>query len=463
MSRLRFSSEFDAIQYLAELTDSRIIIAKKFTMELGQKMLEDKYSDDLFLRIIQADPTVKNPPAKLDENTRIDGKFIKQLIEWIKKDKVKPEELDEAKPILKEYMSMKQKQVPEVMNENKMKHIIERGLRGLSNFMENLKNKRPRLEDLFSHMDEKLLSSNGKYRLFRIDDYDETFDTIQAGKWCVRDEDWFRRYDPPFYLITKGNKLYALLNVEGMLETEKIDFDEWLNNYGYDYEDGVIERLKEHYEPDEYDIDQKLQDRYDDYLEYRESEKAELEEGEEEEYTFEEWIEDHPEEVDEVKDELIEEYEPDESEIKENLEQIYYDDDGEYMQIPIPGTGQGIEFNNAGNTKMTESEMKPIVKLLTEGFKEDIPTLQYIFNEYGPDYAEDLVKDPLEFKLMTNQKINIDELSKHPDKQRLKEKYPDPFRELAESKGQQKMFEMASINDALQYLSNLTGKRIIIK
>jgi hypothetical protein len=473
MSNLRFSSMNEAIQFLADCTDSRIIIAKKITRNLMEKMLEDRYSDDLFLKILEADPTVKVKPRTIDDQTRVEGRFVKQIVDWIKEDKVKESRLDEVTPVLKEYQSLRQKNVPEIVNENKMKYVKSQGPEQLGRFIEILKKKRPRLEDLFSHMDHRLVAQDGDYRMFLIEHYDDAAETILESRWCVREEETFRRYDPPFYLFTKGNKLYALLNIEGELDVEKIDFEEWLTDYEDMHYDYVVDELKKEYVPDQSDVrdlvEKMMEENYEEFLEERERERQIFKsDEEEEELSAQDWYEtqDIQEYQEEAEARLEYEYEPDEDEIRDQLAKIYDDEEEEYMYRPIPGTGKGIEFKDAGNTDMNEGDMRPIVKLLMEGLGKDadgVHALQAIFEEYGPEEAERLVNDPIEMDLMLGRKVDMEALAKHPEKQKLREQYPDYFRELAEHKGQRKLFEMASVNDAVQHLANITQKRIVIK
>jgi hypothetical protein len=456
---LNFASKEKAFQYLSDITNSRIIIAAKADKKLMQKILGDLYTDELFIQILEADPTVKRVPREIKDNEKIKGSYIIEIANWIQGNVIQENELKQTREILEDLQEFKSKNVPGFVD--KLDHLNERakrvGPKEYQYLMNHIKNTRPRIEDRFSDMDEVEIAKNGKYRAFLIEDHSDFNNEIGSAQWCVRDEEWFCKYEPPFVMFTKGNKFYALLNKEGQLELERMDFSEWwAETDRYYHSDTAEEYLRDNYDPPESDINEKLESEYDEY-------KESLDEDEEA-MDIEDWKYENSSIVDEAIYDLRQEYYPEEEEIEQYVEEEIYpyiDDDDEVFRT-IEGTGQGTEFNNASNSSIKSEELKPLIPLLDDIYGDEDPEFLFdLYKEHGFDKEAEEAIDEVKRKIKRNLPVDSKKLFNHPDIKKIQNLFPGYFKELAEKHGQMKMFEDKAA--AIQYLSDITGKRIEIK
>ena len=457
MDTLKFATTKSAIQYLSDFTGTRVFIAKKVNRILAQKVLQDEYSDDLFIKVIESDPTVKETVKVIDDQTNINGSYLLNILNWIKDKIIKERDLDDTKKTLKEFHEFKQKNVKEIAKDGSS--LIKKNPKYIQSVLDDIKRKRPRPEDSFSHLDDQEIGRHGVYRAFYIENSDEAEDSIRESLWCVKDEEYFCQYDPPFYFFTKGNKFYALLNKTGVLEMERIPFDEWLDMNDYVYDEQATITLKDNYEASDYDIMEQAREYHE---EYENDWYNENPDSEEEPLSFEKWLEKFPEREDDAKQILEEQYEPTEDEIQEHMEEeIYPHDESENTYRGMSGTGSGMEFNNAENSTIKAQEVKPISPLLDDLFAEKDPDfLVYLYDVKNMDEEKANILDEVKRKIKRNLPVDPKKLREHPEFDKLKELFPGYFMDLAEKHGQTKMFSSSS--EAIQYLADLLSVRVTI-
>jgi len=58
----------------------------------------------------------------------------------------------------------------------------------------------------------ELVDQHNGFKMYKIDNWDQGKICFADSGWCVKDQEWFSQYNPPFYMITRGNKRYALLH-----------------------------------------------------------------------------------------------------------------------------------------------------------------------------------------------------------------------------------------------------------
>lgn len=71
--------------------------------------------------------------------------------------------------------------------------------------------------------------TNGSYQLYKLTDYDSSRPLLNKTGWCVKGEKFWNYYNPPFYLITKNNKRYALVHLDSR-QCKDIHDEEFLEN-----------------------------------------------------------------------------------------------------------------------------------------------------------------------------------------------------------------------------------------
>ena len=361
---MKFASKHEAIQYLSDLTGSRVRIAKKVPFSVIIKALEGKYEEekekgyDLIEDIVKTDPTAK-VVAHGDEKA-IKGSYVMLLVEWIKKGLVNlRSESDKVKDTLQQYHEWKQMHVPEIVRteEKLFNELKEKGPDVLEDIFSEVDERRPDPADYFSHMDDHQIGQAEKYRVFQIDNHSdmESIMCDDDDRWCVIDEHHWETYEPPFFVFTKGNNYFALLNPKGVKNEEEMSFGEWREQNEEHYLDDVIDELKEGFEPDDYYIDQEHESYYnnhideDDYPEYSDWDETQ------EASNIRESIEQN----------MKDEYEPDEDEISYRLEAYYESEDLETLQRIEYG---GVEFNNAGNVPLSKHEAAVLIPVMEDAF-----------------------------------------------------------------------------------------------
>jgi len=200
-----WASKEEAIQYLADYTGSKIIIAAPVLSKLLSKLSKKhNIEESVILELAEGDPTYKGNP-KTDQS-----KTINTVIPYYKEDK--NVDLKKVSEAIKEFSKLKgsgkikqDTKLPESFKD------LEKAIKGDNN-------------DLVLHSDDKFegmqkIGTDGQYRLFLIDEKDEWNESCAFVKgktnhpWCVKEEDWFNKYKQNgFYLFTKGNDFYALLS-----------------------------------------------------------------------------------------------------------------------------------------------------------------------------------------------------------------------------------------------------------
>lgn len=477
--------------------------AKKVTSELAKKILGSKYSNELFKRVIKSDPTAKITEEKEDKIVG-KGKNLVTILNWVKKGIIElnsDQEINKISNVFKEFNKYKSKSVPEFLSEKFLERFQDKGPEFFNEFVGDILRKRPRLDDLFSAFDEMKIAQNGEYRVFLIESDEEAQRILDGSRWCVQHLEHFENYSPPFYMFTKGNDFYALLNVEGSKSIIPIDFEEWYNAVGEEYTDDIEQVLAEQFaESDEIEeqindlLYEKLEEYFyeneeivnmevdefiekqggDSYLEeiknklYPDEKDYKLSDLTEEQMykinqramreltnyvddAFEEWKEDEDTEDtiieirDEIRDELIRNYDPPENIIRDYLRDGVFED---YMRGDLGWTGleerdqgEGVEFNNAGNTPISQSEAKKILPLLLEIFQNDTETLEEVLlNADLDDVVEKLNEN--KFKVYIENKINVNDESLNEIKEwsmdYLRENFDEHYRKIMEEKGQLK-------------------------
>jgi len=126
--------------------------------------------------------------------------FVNQILDWFLNGKIRlPEDIETTKEALKIYNKAKQLgDTPNVSEFNSPGDILRK-------FKE---------EKEGSDYDNvaKLVGTDGEYKMYRIDNWDEGKVCFADSGWCVRNENFFNEYQPPYYMVTKGKKRYALMH-----------------------------------------------------------------------------------------------------------------------------------------------------------------------------------------------------------------------------------------------------------
>ena len=430
---LIFASEEQACSYLAELTGSRVLIAKsmedmlpdlttRFKSRIRKKM-EDQEIEETIVDLAKMDP-------KFDGNMKKNPKSIHVLLDWYFKD---PNTFDGAN-----------------------KATVQKGLqrfnilRGQGHTKKNLKDfkragdmvdyvratdmevKKKKEEDVKDKFLANPKLSLNDFKAYYIDEdwYDLGRHLFEKQtKWCVNSESSYEGYRP-LWLFTRDNgSYYALFSLsENMFnntnntelsseEVEnlmpliiKLDLEEEFERAGIDAEPPYDEQSEYEYNAWEnwietdftFELDKIFKDKLDDHIEKfgEDSIEKPSELGGHELFgLFQDTIEDT---------DIDWEWERSEDRTWE----IYID-----------------SYSAAKTTKW-----KDLAPFLVGGLHREIS------------------------------KNNLDiDINKYPKEEieRLRKEYPKFFKELAEKHGQTKMFK--SVNEALQFLSDTTGKTIRIK
>ena len=195
-----FNSKSEALQYLSDLEGKRIVIAATLEKMLPKLTQNHGIEEQTILDIAEGDPTYKGDPKTSQ------SKNINTLIEWYKKNDNKLD-VQNTKKAIKEFNEKRgQGKLPK---DSKLPESFEE----LEEMLKDDGGMVLHADDKFKNL--KQIGSSGQYRLFKITEKwteDNPF-TVFKNKhpWCVHDESEFNNYTP-MYLFTKGNDFYALLS-----------------------------------------------------------------------------------------------------------------------------------------------------------------------------------------------------------------------------------------------------------
>lgn len=141
--------------------------------------------------------------------------------------KLNPNDWNEAKEIIKEYF--------ELVSKGKIDSNINN-----FNCIEDIKEKINEIEqksnnDLYSKIPSgaNLILSFKNYSIIELNSFEATRILCNTSKnnfsspWCIaRSEEYFDRYDPPYYLVTKYNKPYSIITENEIWnDNDKIDYN----------------------------------------------------------------------------------------------------------------------------------------------------------------------------------------------------------------------------------------------
>ena len=187
------------------LTDNLDIIPKYSKISLVEniekkkkyilKQLDDyDNAEEIIKWIAKADPvSVKSGGKKTP--------FVNDILNWFLNGKIRlPEDIETTREALTIYNNAKQ--------QGQTKPVSEYGSPGEIRREHESESDDP---NDYGNIAE-LVAQDGEYKMYRIDDYDQGKICFADSGWCVKDEEHFDEYDPPFYMVTKGKKRYALLH-----------------------------------------------------------------------------------------------------------------------------------------------------------------------------------------------------------------------------------------------------------
>jgi hypothetical protein len=196
---LAFDSTSKAIQYLADHTGNRVLVAAK-PLKYDIEELSKKYDidEDQILELAKADPNNKG-------NINKSSRFIKQIIQIYKNNKnIKIEELHD---LLKKYNELK--------GQNKIKNNVPDTIEDLKDLVQNKEINEGFGGSKFDSL--KLIDTDGEYRLFFVDiPYEDPNNPFvkypKEHGFCVKNKN---NWPDTAYLFTKNNDFYALLGDTG--------------------------------------------------------------------------------------------------------------------------------------------------------------------------------------------------------------------------------------------------------
>jgi hypothetical protein len=201
---LRFSSVDSALQYLSDYTGDRVFIAgyeeqKPSIIEKLKKHksnIKDEEIESILESIQKCDPVSSKTKGKKSP-------FTEQIVNWYVNNKIRlPEDENTVKDTLQQYSKFKGKIKKKVDKFNSPGDL------------------RKELEQYIDSPDEqsyddiaKVVASDNGYKMYQIDDFDKQGKVcFKDSGWCVQQESMFDSYKPPYFMVVKGNKRYALLH-----------------------------------------------------------------------------------------------------------------------------------------------------------------------------------------------------------------------------------------------------------
>ena len=200
-----FDNTSEAIQYLADYTNNRIVIAgyeeqKPNIIEKLKKhksTIKDEEIEELLESFQKADPVSSKTKGKKSP-------FTEQIVKWYISNKIRlPEDIETIKNTLTQYSKYKGKIKKKIDHFNSPGDLRKK----LERYLDEPANK----SDYDSIAD--VVMTDGEYKMYLIEDYDEQGKVcFKDSGWCVQNKSHFDQYKPPYYMITKGKKRYALLH-----------------------------------------------------------------------------------------------------------------------------------------------------------------------------------------------------------------------------------------------------------
>lgn len=431
---LIFSSVKQAIQYLANFENCRVIVAKSLKDAMPQlkdrikrkshKFKDDNEIEEIILNLAKMDPKFK---GNLDQSVKPIHVFVDWFIE--NPEGMKPERAGLISDYYKKFNTLRGQ------------GITNKRLRDFEDVSEML----TYVDDLEEEVEKKEAKDrkkqflanpeavSGNIKAYYIDKHTSWDELGQAlfsdqTKWCVNNESNYDAYIP-LWLFTKDNHYFALFspgekmfNNDKNRELDKSEVDELFPlleklNLVDDFEaSNSGEFLREPPYDEQYDYEVSAWDSWikNDYIKAL-SKKFE-------DNTEKYLDQDNDAEIDDIpEDKLFDIFKETamNNEVDWEWEQDY---DGSYSM--------NINYQKVvDNTKWTD-------------------IYPYLLDEF-------------ERKIYRGEDVNLEELKQHHDIEKMRKKYPKYFKNIAEKHGQMKLF--SSTNEALQYLADFTGKKISIK
>lgn len=150
--------------------------------------------NDVVDHIAQTDPVAVKSKGKKTP-------FVNDIMRWwIGNTIALPEDIDTTREALEIYLKAKQSGPVDSMSEFDNPGAIR---------MEYADAETD--SDKYSNAAE-LVDTIGEYKLYRIDNYEQGAICFKDSGWCVQQEEYFNDYRPPFFMVNKGKKRYALLH-----------------------------------------------------------------------------------------------------------------------------------------------------------------------------------------------------------------------------------------------------------
>ena len=148
----------------------------------------------------------KTDPVAVKTNNR-KTPFINQILNWFINGVIRlPEDIETTKEVLIKYNESKQKGQTKPIDSYDHPGAIAKEL-------DLYKDKDKDKGNIYNE-NAKLIDEDGEFKLYRIDNWDQGEICFADSGWCVQHIEYFEEYGPPYYMVTKGNKRYALMHKE---------------------------------------------------------------------------------------------------------------------------------------------------------------------------------------------------------------------------------------------------------
>ena len=150
--------------------------------------------DDVIDGLVQADPTARRSNGKKTP-------FVNVILSWvIAGTTIFPEDIEVTHDLLAKY---------EKLPAGSKKPIDQ--YKSFSDLYDDISDD----EEERSYGDvAELVAEEGRFKMYRIDNWEQSEFCFKDSGWCVRYKENFDEYGPPYFMVTKGNKRYALLHEE---------------------------------------------------------------------------------------------------------------------------------------------------------------------------------------------------------------------------------------------------------
>jgi hypothetical protein len=337
--------------------------------------------------------------------------------------------LEEVSKLISEFMKMvghgeTNKKLKNFKSPGQFEEFMEKKIEEIELFKRN---------DLKQQILSKPDAVSGDFKVYKIDyKWEEGGEALFADqtKWCVNKEHSYNTYKP-LYLFTKGGHYFALFSPQERMFND-FQNDELSEDQYYEIEplvqkmrleDAAFDSLDRLGGPPDDELFEYAQNAWDSHIKEDFIRKLERE---------------YEEEIEELSNELNEDIdlkEVDDEELFELLNETA-EESGIYWEWE-----EGQEMGRRLWSVWIDAD--EIAKRVDW---EDVAKLFY---------------DDVERAIFENNPVPSEKLNKYRDIKRLRKKYPKYFRELAEKHGQTKL-KFSSSNQAIQYLSDILNKTIII-